>query len=373
MKSKEQQPEHPAIESTPAVDTKNGTTDNGGSAVPSSSLSVAVQSTEVVPVEVQNFLDMKAREINVVRASLYVRVGGVLSEVRQFCKESGFQFGKFLARPDVSISEDSAERCMNLYKAFGKVPEADLLTGKGAFNKMYALRCIEEAEVRAAVLSDPSVRADIETATANEVTAAVSSYKEKITSKERSIEGFREQLQAASKAHKEELSKLKGDESKTVKVLNAEIERLKGELATAAKLQSKADVDAVQQFREQRDQAQAELRVLAEQHDSMSKRAAKLEAEQANIVTDKKLREEKRELEAELTDKKKALKDAEHKLAELQAAKPADAVVKIEGVDLPENFRPSLGQAITYIEGKHLLLEFVEFCEGVPVNGKAVA
>ena len=362
-----QSPEQPPGLPDRAID--NGTVLDGGSVVSSSSLAVAVQSPEVISPEVQTYLDAKAREINVVRATLYVRIGGVLAEVKLYCKEHGVKWTAFLARPDVSISEDSAERCLNLFKSFGKVPEADLLSGKGSFSKMYALRAIEEPEVRQAVLQDPSIRRDIENATANEITAAVANYKEKLGSKDRSIEGFREQLAAVTKAHKEELNKIKTEESKTVKVLSAEIERLKGEVATAAKMQSKADVDAVAQFRAQRDEAAAQLRVLAEQYDTMSKRAAKAEAGLDNVVTDKKLREEKRELEAELKDKAKALRDAESKIAELQAEKSEH--VEIAGVDMPAC---TLQDALAFISEQGILNEFVEWlAEATEGSGKKAA
>lgn len=348
----------PAVGEQPASGERlidNGTTQDGGSVVSSTSLAVAVQSPEVVPVQVTAYLNSKANEINVIRATLHVRVGGVLAEVRSYCKEQGYQFSAFLARPDVGIGQDTAERCINVFKTFGKLPEADL---NGIhFRKLTALTAIEEPEVRAALLSDPVVKDEIKAATVREIEAGVMSYKEKLEQSKRSIEGFREQLQAAKNAHTQEVKEIRSGESQKIKTLSVQLEQVKAELQTAQHLPNKADVDALAQMREQRDALQAQLTVLASDFDTLKKLNTETTVKAENVVTDKRLREDNKNLEAELHEASKALRAMEKKFA---TAQPSGGLV-IEGVDIPSGFSCTLSQALTFLSERGLMLELVEW------------
>lgn len=347
----------------PAVDL-NGSSAAGGTREDSS----VVLAAEVLSVETAIIFDTAARRVMVLRAKTSIELGSILVDVQHFCKSNGVKFSAFLSRADVQISQDAAERSIRIWKEYHDTP-VEALAGVD-WTKLYALLSIGDAQVRLAILSDPTMKSTIQEASTEQVKLATVKLSENVGKLEGNVESLREQLKATTKKAGEELKVHKQAERDALIRKDGEIDRLKKELAAVQKM-SPTDVDAVKIYREQNEGLKAELETLAGQFKTMTVENGRLKAAQENLVTDKRLREQLREANEEVKDREKKLKELGAKVEELTKAQTAK--LEVEGVDLPQDFPGcTLSDALTFIAERELLGDFTEWL-GVPVNGRKVA
>lgn len=313
-----------------------------------------------VPADVQSYLDSKAREIAIIRASAVIRLGGVLVEVKARLKDCGHAWLPFLRRPEVQLSEDRAQNAMKLYREFGNV-NADLIEGV-QYSKLLALSSLHDAEVVTMLLAEPAIKSKIVEATRDEVQAMTLTLKEEKEQLKGSVAAIREKLEAESKKYKDELAQLRNQEKGQIKIRETEIEHLKAQLAAASGLKNKADIDAVKQLQELIDAKDAELKALATQYDKVQAQNVQLKTANENTVTDKRLRAEIEELEAELKDKDRknceAIRELEAQLNEARERIADGRLAALKSSVSVPSFDFTESDLVEFLNSKGLFGEF---------------